>query len=180
MKFVKNLKGLVLTLFLCCAMCTTAFASEVPLSASLTEGNGKITETQSSDNMTLIPNETTEDGIAPILTEDDLDANRVIYRNNSLSGKFNGQYTYTFTNTNTVYLDVYMPNYSGSDYLQGTISLVGNDGSKASVQIANYAGDSWTITYTGIRTGVKYHFNYELYSVGSSMVGYIVSAARVN
>ena len=45
------------------------------------------------------------------------------------------------------------------------------------VQIANYSGDSWTLTFTGVKVGVRYHFHYELYSVGSSQVGYIASAA---
>lgn len=74
-------------------------------------------------------------------------------------------------------LNVYMPNESGTDYLQGTITLVGNDGTSAPVQIANYSGDSWTLTFTGVKVGVRYHFHYELYSVGSSQVGYIASAA---
>ena len=39
-------------------------------------------------------------------------------------------------------INVYMPNESGTDYLQGTITLVGNDGTSAPVQIANYSGDS--------------------------------------
>ena len=39
-----------------------------------------------------------------------------------------------------------MPNESGTDYLQGTITLVGNDGTSAPVQIANYSGDSWTLS----------------------------------
>lgn len=180
MRLRKSLKGLVLSLVMCCIMSVTAFASEIPLSASIQESSKQVLEMQESENMELTPNGTLAQEVAPILTEDELDANRKIYRNNSLSGRFNGRYSYTFTNTDTVYLDVYMPNYSGTDYLQGTISLVGNDGSRASVKIANYSGESWTITFTGIRTGVNYHFNYELYSVGSSMVGYIVSAARVN
>ena len=52
-----------------------------------------------------------------------------------------------------------------------------NDGTSAPVQIANYSGDSWTLTFTGVKVGVRYHFHYELYSVGSSQVGYIASAA---
>lgn len=60
---------------------------------------------------------------------------------------------------------------------RGTITLVGNDGTSAPVQIANYSGDSWTLTFTGVKVGVRYHFHYELYSVGSSQVGYIASAA---
>ena len=105
MKKVKSLKALVLSLMLCLAMGTTAFASEVS-----TQGQAA-------------------------------------------------------------------PNESGTDYLQGTITLVGNDGTSAPVQIANYSGDSWTLTFTGVKVGVRYHFHYELYSVGSSQVGYIASAA---
>ena len=73
--------------------------------------------------------------------------------------------------------NLYDVNLSGTDYLQGTITLVGNDGTSAPVQIANYSGDSWTLTFTGVKVGVRYHFHYELYSVGSSQVGYIASAA---
>ena len=107
------------------------------------------------------------------------DANRTITRSNSRSGVFNGNYYYTINNSSVtkLCLNVYMPNESGTDYLQGTITLVGNDGTSAPVQIANYSGDSWTLTFTGVKVGVRYHFHYELYSVGSSQVGYIASAA---
>ena len=73
---------------------------------------------------------------------------RTITRSNSRSGVFNGNYYYTINNSSVtkLCLDVYMPNESGTDYLQGTITLVGNDGTSAPVQIANYSGDSWTLT----------------------------------
>ena len=29
----------------------------------------------------------------------------------------------------------------------------------------SYSGDSWTLTFTGVKVGVRYHFHYELYSV---------------
>ena len=57
------------------------------------------------------------------------------------------------------------------------LAFVGDGINDAPVQIANYSGDSWTLTFTGVKVGVRYHFHYELYSVGSSQVGYIASAA---
>ena len=129
----------------------------------------------------ILPNHMISVDVKDIALADTIqyDANRTITRSNSRSGVFNGNYYYTINNSSVtkLCLNVYMPNESGTDYLQGTITLVGNDGTSAPVQIANYSGDSWTLTFTGVKVGVRYHFHYELYSVGSSQVGYIASAA---
>ena len=48
-----------------------------------------------------------------------------------------------------------LPNKSGTDYLQGTITLVGRDGTSGPGQIANYSVDSRTLTFTGVKVGVR-------------------------
>ena len=168
MKKVKSLKALVLSLMLCLAMGTTAFASEVSTQGQAAPNANKAVEVSDCGDLDVVP--AYDDAVA-LADTIQYDANRTITRSNSKSGVFNGNYYYTMC------LDVYMPNESGTDYLQGTITLVGNDGTSAPVQIANYSGDSWTLTFTGVKVGVRYHFHYELYSVGASQVGYIASAA---
>ena len=178
MKKFKSLKALVLSLMLCLAMGTTAFASEVPITGQITPNANKAVEVNESSDLVVEPAYESDDVVAFADTVQ-YDANRTITRSNSRSGVFNGNYTYTINNSSVTKLCllVYMPNESGTDYLQGSITLKGSDGSSAKVQIANYANDAYTLTFTGVRTGVKYHFYYELYSVGSSQVGYIMSAA---
>lgn len=178
MKKFKSLKALVLSLMLCLAMGTTAFASEVPITGQVTPNANKAVAVNECSDLVVAP-AYENDGVVALADTIQYDANRTITRSNSRSGEFYGNYTYTINNSSVtkLCLDVYMPNYSGTDYLQGTITLKGSDGSSAPVQIANYAGDSWTLTFTGVRTNVQYYFYYELYSVGSSQVGYIVSAA---
>lgn len=180
MKIKKRFKLLLSSLVLSSVMTVTAFASEAPL-ATITEGTNPVFETQKSDNMivTLLRDDVKED-IVPMLSEEDLDASRVISGHDSSSGKFLGNYMYRFTGTDTVFLDIYMPNYSGADWLQGNISLIGSDGSNTSVTISNISGDLKTITFTGIKPGVDYYFSYNLHSIGTSKVAYFLSAARVN
>lgn len=174
---MKSLKVLVLSLVLCLTMGTTVFASEKTLEGQITP-NKEEQITMDKEEILVTPIYENED-IEVLADTTKYDANRTITRSNSTSGVFNGNYAYTITDSSVtkLCLNVYMPNQSGTDYLQGTISLIGNDGSTASVQISNYSGDSWTVTFTGVKTGVKYYFHYELYSVGSSQVGYILSAA---
>lgn len=176
MKKVKGLRTLALSLVLCFAMSTTVFAGEAPLEGQVTGSAEKIVEVNDNENLTMIP--AGEDAASYAATVQ-YDANRTITRSNSKSGVFYGNYTYSITNASVtkLCLDVYMPNQSGTDYLQGTITLIGSDGSSAAVNIANYSGDSWTLTFTGVRQNVDYYFYYELYSVGSSQVGYVLSAA---
>ena len=176
MKKVKSLKALVLSLMLCLAMGTTAFASEVSTQGQAAPNANKAVEVSDCGDLDVVP--AYDDAVA-LADTIQYDANRTITRSNSRSGVFNGNYYYTINNSSVtkLCLNVYMPNESGTDYLQGTITLVGNDGTSAPVQIANYSGDSWTLTFTGVKVGVRYHFHYELYSVGSSQVGYIASAA---
>mgnify|MGYP001040594194 FL=1 len=175
MKKFKSLKALVLSLMLCLAMGTTAFASDTAITGQVVSNANKAVEVSDYGDLDVVP--AYDDAVA--LAEIRYDANRKITRSNSKSGVFNGGYYYSINNSSVteLCLDVYMPNQSGSDYLQGTITLVGSDGTSAPVQIANYSGDSWTLTFTGVKVGVKYHFHYELYSVGSSQVGYIASVA---
>jgi len=177
MKKLKSLKALVLSLMLCLVMGTTAFASEVPITGQVTPNANKVVEVNDCSDLIVAP--AYENDVVALADTIQYDANRTITRSNSKSGVFYGNYTYTINNSSVtkLCLDVYMPNNSGSDYLQGTITLKGSDGSSVPVQIANYAGDSWTLTFTGVKTNVQYYFYYELYSVGSSQVGYIVSAA---
>ena len=176
MKKVKSLKALVLSLMLCLAMGTTAFASEVSTQGQAAPNANKAVELSDCGDLDVVP--AYDDAVA-LADTIQYYANRTITRSNSRSGVFNGNYYYTINNSSVtkLCLNVYMPNESGTDYLQGTITLVGNDGTSAPVQIANYSGDSWTLTFTGVKVGVRYHFHYELYSVGSSQVGYIASAA---
>lgn len=161
------------SLVLCCTMGTTALASERTEVLSIRNDKNPNIVMQDVENATQYSANTTAS------TSTQYDANKVITRNNSNSGKFYGKYTYSFTSTSVtkICLNVYMPNYSGTDYLQGTITLKGSDGSNATVNIANYTGDSWTLTFTGVKPNVKYYFYYNLYSVGSSKVGYVVSQA---
>ena len=161
---------------LCLAMGTTAFASEVSTQGQAAPNANKAVEVSDCGDLDVVP--AYDDAVA-LADTIQYDANRTITRSNSKSGVFNGNYYYTINNSSVtkLCLNVYMPNESGTDYLQGTITLVGNDGTSAPVQIANYSGDSWTLTFTGVKVGVRYHFHYELYSVGSSQVGYIASAA---
>ena len=161
MKKVKSLKALVLSLMLCLAMGTTAFASEVSTQGQAAPNANKAVEVSDCGDLDVVP--AYDDAVA-LADTIQYDANRTITRSNSRSGVFNGNYYYTINNSSVtkLCLNVYMPNESGTG---------------APVQIANYSGDSWTLTFTGVKVGVRYHFHYELYSVGSSQVGYIASAA---
>lgn len=178
MKAKKGLITLVLSLVLCFTMSTVAFASETGIIGEIHAGECGIGIVEDTDIM-ISPID--ENGV---MVADTIyyDTDRTITRSNSSSGIFYGDYYYSFTSSSItkLCLNVYMPNNSGTDYLQGTITLMGSDGTSSSpVQISNYSGDSWTLTFTGVKPNVNYYFYYQLYSVGASQKGYITSVAYV-
>lgn len=118
MKKFKSLKALVLSLMLCLAMGTTAFASEATITAQAAPNANKEVEVNDCGDLVVTPASVNDDAVALADTVQ-YDANRTITRSNSRSGVFNGNYTYTINNSSVTKLCllVYMPNESGTDYL---------------------------------------------------------------
>lgn len=71
-------------------------------------------------------------------------------------------------------LDVYMPNFSGSDWIQGTIYLINaTEGTSESRGITNAYSTNQTLTWDNLDYGDQYYFYYNFVCFGSSNVGYI-------
>ena len=160
MKKVKSLKALVLSLMLCLAMGTTAFAGEVSTQGQAVPNANKAVEVSDCGNLDVVP--AYDDAVA-LADTIRYDANRTITRSNSRSGVFNGNYYYTINNSSVtkLCLDVYMPVKSGTDYLQE--QLLCRKCEQAHRHKLLIIQDSWTLTFTGVKVGVRYHFHYELY-----------------
>ena len=89
MKKVKSLKALVLSLMLCLAMGTTAFAGEVSTQGQAAPNANKAVEVSDCGNLDVVP--AYDDAVA-LADTIRYDANRTITRSNSRSGVFNGNY----------------------------------------------------------------------------------------
>ena len=101
MKKVKSLKALVLSLMLCLAMGTTAFASEVSTQGQAAPNANKAVEVSDCGDLDVVP--AYDDAVA-LADTIQYDANRTITRSNSKSGVFNGNYYYTINNSSVTKL----------------------------------------------------------------------------
>ena len=101
MKKVKSLKALVLSLMLCLAMGTTAFASEVSTQGQAAPNANKAVEVSDCGDLDVVP--AYDDAVA-LADTIQYDANRTITRSNSRSGVFNGNYYYTINNSSVTKL----------------------------------------------------------------------------
>lgn len=71
-------------------------------------------------------------------------------------------------------LDVYMPNFSGSDWVQGTVYLVNyTDGTYVSQDITNTFRTNQTLTFPNLDFGDQYYFYYSFTCFGTSNTGYL-------
>lgn len=101
-----------------------------------------------------------------------------------LHGSFNdtvytyGKNVFTFDNGEHVILDINIPNINGADWVQGTVTLTGTDGTSISKKFANFTTEDRSFTWYNLKSNVKYQFFYELHAMGTSHTGYIVAEAR--
>lgn len=77
-----------------------------------------------------------------------------------------GDYYYTCS-SGQINMCVNFPNQGGQAWASGRVIIRGSDGSSCSALVGNFAAENWKITWTGIRPGVRYYFEYVIFRVGS-------------
>ncbi len=176
-KLLKMFGVVMLSLAICLTAGVNASASEVPIKGTIEKNTSGFENETKGKNLSVVPRNDADNADEQL--RNGYDAQAHIVRSNPNSGVFYGNYYYTINdpNVSTLYLNVYMPANDNMDFVQGTITLFGNDGSSASVQIANFVSDSWTLTFSGVQPGVSYYFYYQLHAIGTSNEGYIWSYA---